>query len=495
MAALFVALLELVVSLLAAAVGFARAAQTESRRARVAWSALGVVPFVLVHAYVAWMGVALRFDVGVGNAVWGLGVALFAAHVVGALVLRSRAANRPVFPLLFAFVACLAFESAVLWGLEQRGRLEATLLANEAGRIAYRESAEPMREEQNAAPIYSRSAAIVAPDDGVSVDDWADALGADETLDPRDPKLVQALAGWSSAIEAARAATKLPYCRFEAANAEEIVPVPRVFPLIGLTHAFALEARVRAANGDVHGALEDVRALFALARHLVGTPVFISVAMAGVTQELGLDTLAHVLAGGNVSVDELAAFPFEPIVLSGELVQRALRLEQAFGFGMIGLAGREGSIRPSDAGPFAGPVGVLYTGLLLEDEVRGYRDVMEEFQAHAKLSVTELAKVVDRESLARRVRSRGVLATLLTPNVDDRLMAFHRFDARTKLARIALRAATVRAQQGAWPTAANFRVDEPNVVLEGDGTFLLLRDTTPGFESAPELRVPPSGKR
>jgi len=338
-------------------------------------------------------------------------------------------------------------------------------------------------------------AAIVAPDDGVSVDDWADALGADETLDPRDPKLVQALAGWSSAIEAARAATKLPYCRFEAANAEEIVPVPRVFPLIGLTHAFALEARVRAANGDVHGALEDVRALFALARHLVGTPVFISVAMAGVTQELGLDTLAHVLAGGNVSVDELAAFPFEPIVLSGELVQRALRLEQAFGFGMIGLAGREGSIRPSDAGPFAGPVGVLYTGLLLEDEVRGYRDVMEEFQAHAKLSVTELAKVVDRESLARRVRSRGVLATLLTPNVDDRLMAFHRFDARTKLARIALRAATVRAQQGAWPTAANFRVDEPNVVLEGDGTFLLLRDTTPGFESAPELRVPPSGKR
>lgn len=495
MAALLVVVLQLVVSLLAAAVGFARAARTESRLARVAWSALGVVPFFLVHAYVAWMGVALRFDVGIGNAAWILGVALLSAHVAGVLVLRSRAANKPVYPLLFAFVACLAFESAVLWGLEQRGRLEATLLANEAGRIAYRESAEPMREELNAAPIYTRSAAVVAPDDGVSVDDWSDALDPDGTLDPHDPKLVQALASWSSAIEAARAATKLPYCRFESTDAEEIVPAPRVYPLIDLTRAFAIEARVRAANGDVHGALEDVRALFALARHLVGTPVLISVALAGVTQELGVRTLAHVLAEGNVSVDELTAFPFEPLVISGELVQRALRLEQAFGFGMIGLAGREGSILPGDIGPFAVPVGVLYTGLMLEDEVRGYRDVMAELEAHAKLSVTELAQVVDRESLARRVRSRGVLATLLTPNVDNQLMEFHRFDARAKLARIALRAATVRAQQGAWPTAANFRVEEPNVVVEGDGTFLLLRDTTPGFESAPELRVPPSGKR
>ncbi|MBK7878584.1 MAG: hypothetical protein IPJ77_23245 [Planctomycetes bacterium] len=497
--ALFV-VLQLAVSLLAAAAAFARAARAASKAGRIAWIALGTVPFFLSNALVAWSGIALRFEHGLGNAPWGAGVVLFVAYVLGVVWIgaRSRAAAWSALPLLFAFVASVAVEASVLWNLQLQGRLRASALALEAGRIAYRESPGAVLAHENAAPVYEQVSSVLEPEEGPSVSDWFGPSPSEDLVDTSDPALLAAVASWGPALESARAATRLPHCQFASPGAEEIVPPPRVVPILHVARGFALEARVRASKGDVRGGLEDVRAIFAIAHQLLDAPVFLAVAMASAMRDLAVDTLARVLASERVTAEDLAAFEFDAPPLSGGYVERGLRLEQAFGLGMVGLFAHEGGAAPSDLGMFTEPVSVLYTALMLEDDVRGYRELMDEFEKLASLPVAELARQLERNPQERRtaVRARGLLATLLVPNVEDKLMTFHRADAHVRLARIAVQAARARATSGSWPkSAAELGVTDGVIVVEGDGTFLLLRDTTPGFTPAPELRVPPMGTR
>jgi hypothetical protein len=484
--------LQLVVSLFAAAAAFARAANAESRWARRTWAILGTVPMLVLNAALAAGALALRFGPSEVTTPWVAGVALLLGHVFGLVVLRRGAGARAVLPLASAFVVGGAVELLFVWNLELRGRLLAAELAREAGRIAFRENPGRVPPEENAAPAYEGIAARLAPDAGLSVAEWADALGANGTLDPREPRLVAALDGWAATLAEARAASELPHCRGVHEEELEIVPAPRVLALFDVARGLALEARVRGASGDAAGALADVRATFAVARHLLETPLLISVAAAASVRALAVDALVHVLVEGGASAEELHAFAFDSTPLAEETALRALRLEEAFGLSAFGAFASGGTpFGPLD-GAFVRAGRVLYVAFLFEDDVRGYRATFRAMREAAALPTGELVAAGG----AQPARERGVLTQLLVPNLMDNLVHFHRSDARLELAGLALEAARVRARDGAYPTSAEaLGVPAASVALEGDGTYVRIYATGAHWGEPVEVTLTPGRGR
>lgn len=486
----------------AAALAWGRRRSSSLRRSAVA---LALLPLLALHGLLAWKALALRFDVGVLHAPWVAATALLGLHLIGAalLWLRDRRGTGPgswsAGPLLLCALVALALDLSTLWNLELRARLRASSLRLEAGRIAWRESPPRPADHANAAPIHLRASQVFDGREPVELVAWRPALRDMAVLDTVDPALRSTLAGLADELASTREAARLSACWFEPkpgeprlGDVEDMVSVPPIAPLLALGDALALEARVRAADGDGAGALEDVDALFALATHLAQTPVLITTLGAVAIRDVGVTTLAHVLSEDSLEQAELEHFELRGDRSLAALVPRALAMEEAYGLSMLGLVA-QGDTALTDLGDWKLPERLdveLYNVFLLDADVAGYRETMGELQARAR---EPLAEFLEAPSIDQaQVRSRGVLATLFVPNLRSTLLAMHRSDARLELARLALAAARYRSRTGRYPTSlTELPASSQAVDLEGDGSFVrLVRTGLEEGEEALELRLP-----
>lgn len=478
-------MLHLAFSLLTAAAGLGLAARRNGAGARALVALPATLPLLALNGYLAWLALGLRFGHGVLHAPWQAATLVLGLHALFAALLARRAlrggsgASWPVGALALAAAVALALDLATFWNLELRARLQVAELSIEAGRITFREGPAAVSEADNAAPVYSRvGEELFGGEDHVNLRPWSQGTDGMPAIDPDDPELLAALGRCAAGLAEVRDASTRAHCRHEDLDRgdENWVTIPDVFPMLHLSTALQLEARVRAARGDLPGALEDLEAAFALGSHASETPVLSSTMVASVARSSAVSALAEVLSSDALEAAHLEGFAprLEPALAA--LMPRVITMETAFGLGAAGLvADWEVGILFDGVIDGGGLRAALYKVFLLEEDVRGYRESMRESIELSKAPPSEVARAAADGERRLRLRRRGVLSMMMMSDPARYVLEAHRSDARLRLVPAALAAARLRLERGSYPTGPDeLGSAGTGIGVEGDGASVRL---------------------
>lgn len=493
----------------ASALAAAAAARLASpARPRSVWGlvTLAIAPLAALHAYLTLRAFELRFDDGIAHAPWWFSIALLVAHLAVSAWIVLRARNGSALfgwssaRLIFAAGLALGFNVATLRVLDLEARLELSGLRTEAGRVAYELVPQIADEDENAAGVYERVAnELFEGQEALDLGPFKDALANNASLAANDSAVRQVLERSAKALVEIRAASQRPHCQFEAGNATDLVVVPRVLPVYRLTQLLALSARVRAQDGDVAGAVEDVLAALRMCTHLARAPTLLGLAAGSVARAEVCATVLALAASDSLQgadlgrLHEALAEPYAPLMRS------ATRMEEAFGLASVSSLLADGETKFSGVGEslfeWTGPL--LYAPFLLRKDVLGYRAVIAELLALSDAPPAQLRAAADDAASRASVRSRGVLASVMAPNMARVFLQVRRTDALVELTRLALAAAREKLATGRFPAEFGpWSGPVENVRFTSDGASLtLVRTDAEDFGAPLEVALPPRATR
>ena len=201
----------------------------------------------------------------------GIGIALLRRNPERPDIARSG--TWPRGKLGLALAAALALQAMTLWRIDVGVRLRLAALQAEASELALSVAPADVPDDDNAAVIYQR--AFEAMGDSASwpsmyQETWcgwtyADAAG----FDAKDAALRAFLKGQARALALLHEASAKRDCRFvrDYARPNMFALTPELMPMRDAARFLVLDARFKAAGGDLHGALADCGALLSMARH------------------------------------------------------------------------------------------------------------------------------------------------------------------------------------------------------------------------------------
>jgi hypothetical protein len=372
-----------------------------------------------------------------------------------------------------------------------KGQLAAVRV--EAGARAAALAPPPPPDAQNAAPVYRKAFAALAPPDQLPA-----ALRGDDrpAFDPTDPGLREFLDAQQRGLALLRQAAALPQAGFDRDLGDDSapldVPVPEL-PLLqhGAT-LLAADARARAARGDSRGAIDDVAAVFGIARH-VRFPLLIDLLTAAVIERVGAAALEDVLAAAPAKADDLGRLKLSPGDPFQPYLRRVFAMEEAWGMAAIAMiaTGRaDGSpevreqtgLGPWGEAPFAL---AMYRVFFLEEDLAAYRRHLRTMREHAARPAPQMLDgFAEHERQIKSNRGGGILAGLLLPAAYRLMFAALDADAVHALARTAVAAAAYKAKHGKHPERLGELVPEflPEVPADPyDGRPVRLRRADGGL--------------
>ncbi len=215
----------------------------------------------------------------------------------------------------------------------------------------------------------------------------------------------------------------------------------------------ALDARLRAAQGDTAAALASINAIFVIAEHTTTDPVLIALLLSTGIDALAAQTLQEVLASGTASATELSSVNIGQWVCYRRQLDRAFRMEEAFGQAIFCEMGTQVELTwvDDDFRRRIGPLTPLYRVFLLGDDLATYRRIMAQVrQLSAKpyyQAKSGLEDLVDQ----MRAGPRGVLTNAIVPALARCSEFAARGDARRRVARVALAMHRYRAEHDRFP--------------------------------------------
>jgi len=480
-----------------------------SRRTRLITQALCGILLLTPAAILAGGSVWLRFAMQLERSPWLGTSSLLILQSMAMLWLAQRAAGAAHFTLgssrklWIAVAVALVLEWTTLVNLQLQLQVEGARARLEAGQLAYRERPAPPEEASNAAPIYARLAReLFEPGMPLDEDRWSVALQRRGDEDLAAPELRAALASCQTKLEDLRRATQLPRCSFnEDLEANFLTYQPVIAPMISLSAALALDARLCIAEGDLAGAFADINAVERIAVHLLDTPLMIHAIAAQAVRERAVELLPHALSAANLSSADLALLALSHGPPSAEVLRRALRMEEAYFVATLGsMAEKPLGLRAAfgwlEGGRFAEPALQLYFSLRFEHELRSYREAMAALDAASELDAQalRLARETGATRATRRDYANGLFASYASPSAQRVWPSLLRGEALSRLARAALAAARFRLEHATWPTRAEELGESASGVrLEGDGASLRLIALDPRLlEDPPSLNLPPA---
>jgi hypothetical protein len=232
----------------------------------------------------------------------------------------------------------------------------------------------------------------------------------------------------------------------------------------------AVDARCKAADGDLGAAMEDVNAMFALAKHLSAEPLGIIVLVAVHIDTRAEQTLQAVLASQRPAAPELARIDVPDRPSYSRLLQRAFRVDEAFGlsvFADIGSGGHDDfrSVLASQAAPGSWAAALpwqvesivlpLYRVFLLNHDLAGYRIAMERNYTWATVAYVDAKSHWEAlDHMDNLHDSRSVICRMMYNSGLGLAKAAASGDARRGLARLALAACRYRAAHERLPDKA-----------------------------------------
>jgi hypothetical protein len=346
---------------------------------------------------------------------WFLWKVCSAAGIVWVLVagLRQygepspRAASWPRGKLALGLAASLVLSWITFWNMDLSVRNSLTLLRAEAGALAL--SVAPARppESENAAPLYREAFGAIAKGDALPPEfnekwvPWIGACGSAADVGLPDPKLEAFLARNSGTLGLLRRAAAVPACFFDHGYGRPSfsITLPEMNGFSNAARLLALDARVKAAQGQLPRAMEDIRAIFGIARHCTESPILVSLLVAASVDEIGVVALEAVLNSSQPEAALLAGFNLSPPGMLQWNLPRAFRMEEAFGMSAavdVGLGDDPlaleyalGSARPKSVTMIGQYALAGWRIFLSQEEVAAYRSGVREYEHLAAIQYHE----------------------------------------------------------------------------------------------------------
>jgi hypothetical protein len=244
-----------------------------------------------------------------------------------------------------------------------------------------------------------------------------------------------------------------------------------------LPHAatlLAYDALVKADDGNAHGALDDVAAIYGVAGH-VSDPLLVAVVVAVGIDKTGTRVLEDVLSLAAPAPADLGRLALPPEASYRRAVRRAMATEDVI-FGLTTFASLAEADRSviDAAGTMMNSFSVavlaspVYRVFFLQDDLAAYRRVMHEMQQLAAKPYYEARQDWRALDESWKGNRRGIVTALLTPATEKVVTVSSEADAERLLARTALALAAFKTKSGAYPDKLDALVPDflPRVPLD-----------------------------
>jgi hypothetical protein len=345
------------------------------------------------------------------------------------------------------------------WNLDLAARQQMEALRADASALALSVAPPKIPDRDNAALVYQQAIEAMGPDAA-----WEDAweerwdewlTGKLPEFDPQDAALRDFLARRSAVLDLLHQAAKRPGCWFDRDYGRpsfELVLAELPYLRKG-ARLLSLDARCKAADGDIRRALEDVQATFVMAEHVAGEPITVSLIVSIAVERLAADSLQAVLASGQASEEQLAVLDVDPNASYGRHFQRCLRMEEAMMMSIVYRIGLER--KPTglyvDGKDLVRNSASPYRVFLLSEDLAGLREAMKEARFLATQPYREAE--VRWDHLRRRVtlEESGLFVRVLIPGLCAVAGHVASGDARHRLALAAVAMCRYRAANGSLP--------------------------------------------
>ena len=216
--------------------------------------------------------------------------------------------------------------------MDTRVRRDLEEVKAEAVRMAESVAPTPVPDKRNAALVYERAfEAMGELAENRPRSRWLGRIADDRTADVNTAEVAGFLREHAEALELLRKAALMPdYC-FETQflPMRPNMPIPDLLIHRCAVNLLSLDARYRAAKGDMRGALENVAASWRMAGNVAGTPILLNCMIAVSLDATGSQSVQDILASGPVHRTDLRGFPLDPDSSFAEAHMRVWKMESA----------------------------------------------------------------------------------------------------------------------------------------------------------------------
>ncbi len=372
------------------------------------------------------------------------------------------AATWPRGRLATAWVVAVLLAGITFSILDQAAKVQLASVRQDAGAIALNHAPPRIPDRENAAHVYRRAFEILKPLEQVPEplqEKTAAWRNYDKSkFDPKDKDLRGYLRAREPGLVLVRKGAAMPGCSFDYNYLDPLkLLLPELQYLRDAARDLALDALVKATDGDTEGALADVAALYGIAGHFTD-PLLITLLMAVAVEKTADRALEDVLALTAPLPGELAPLPPESTTSYQMRLHRSLEMEEAFGltaFGCLGngdtrwlvdfkVIGDESFMVDNILIPF-------YRVFLLSDDLAGYRGMMKVYQDVTKYPYYEAPPQWWHQEAKELMSRGGVLTRLLIPATNRSRRAAAEGDTARRLAQVAVALTYYRAAKGTYP--------------------------------------------
>ena len=461
-----------------------------SRRSR-AWLRVGL-PIAMALAVLAIAGalvagsIWLRYALIVPDWLWytlSWAVVFTAAAVVvivcGLRAKEGAAAARlwPTGRLLVAFVAAGALGLITFWNMDLAIEIQLAAVRAESGALALTVAPARVPDNLNAALVYQRAFDSIRRFEDLPRE-WGETWsywvsdtprrGSNDPdnqvppFNPADAGLRKFLAEHERTLALLRQAATMPDCYFERLWGRPSIDM--LLPEYGLLRQaavlLAVDARVKAADGNVRGAVEDLTAIFSMAAHVRAEPLVIAALVAMSVDTIGQEVLQGVLASGRLGPDDLAAIRLDETVSYQRVMGRAFLMEEAFGLSCFTLLAPETDYSvlalfelgmPSINPTVFGPVLSVWRVYLMPADLASYRRLLRDYREQCGQPYYKNREAWEATDERFNRREFGIMTRLVAPALSRAVVKAVEADAGHRLTRAALAAAAYRARNGKYP--------------------------------------------
>lgn len=379
----------------------------------------------------------------------------------------ARAAGWSRTKLAIALGVAVALHLATIWNLDLAVRQRLGTLRAESGALALSVAPARVPDHDNAALIYQRAFEAL----GVTTtknatyqeawpkefsEKWSKWIGAGATgFDAKDAQLRAYLKQHAGALALLREGGAKPGCHFgrDYGRPSLEMVLPDIGVLRNCARLLALDARCKAADGDVRGALRDCRAILAMAEHMSTDPILVALLVSIAMDDLAMQTLEATLAASAASAEDLAVVNVDENLSFARAYLRDLRMEEAFGMATFCDLGMRPDFACAEFGVrWSEPLATVYRLFLLDDDVESYRQIMKKCQGLAAQPFPQAtSNWEDLDNVGKNGRPKGVLTGMLVPAMFRCAQKAASGDACHRLMQSGLAVYRYRASRGSLP--------------------------------------------
>jgi len=397
---------------------------------------------------------------------WFIAVLAGVFVIITSIVLRRglpnrRAASWPAWKLNLVFGAVCILSFMTFWNLDLNARNQLGHLQARASSIINAIFPPSIPDAQNAAHVYEQAFDSLEITSEKQIIPWSNTIG--EWLDPPhrtgatsrpgDEQIRKILKDYSRGLNQLRKAAQMEQCNF-VGYCDRIdllkVLLGQVTNVRTAGEILAADARMRAMDGDLAGAVADINALFSMSEHITREPTMITALNAIALEGRAVRTLEIILAENRVTAADLASLNINPLFSHGRTVRLAFLGQEAFGLTTLASLGDPG-YQPLPRRYLPGILIPMYRVFLMNDEIQSHNIATREWQRLAMMPYHKSAEQWETLSTRLTGKQTGFIISRMLSATSRYPSRAAEGDAKHRLAILAVAVTKYRLKTGSLP--------------------------------------------